>query len=176
MKSFDERWTMEGVARRMVRKAQGYRFHGYMHEAWLVLDELKAIHEPTRSVLIYSYDEGMHSLGWFKNPDYERCKHLSVHFAESAIIQTESWAPYEKDTADLWLDAFFGQEKRSLWCEPFQRGEGFHYRLFCDERWNGIVPHGEVYSKEFTEKGWKSFSELHGGGEDPKSLYNYETK
>jgi hypothetical protein len=35
--------------------------------------------------------------------------------------------------------------------------------VFCDERWQPILPRGEVYSREFTEKGWKSFSEMNGG-------------
>lgn len=37
----------------------------------------------------------------------------------------------------------------------------YHYRLFCDEAWKPIMPRGEVYSTQFTERGWKSFSDLH---------------
>ena len=29
--------------------------------------------------------------------------------------------------------------------------------------WQPVFPRGEVYSKQFTEKSWKSYSELHGG-------------
>ena len=42
-----------------------------------------------------------------------------------------------------------------------KRAEVYHYRLFCDEGWQPIMPRGEVYSTQFTELGWKSFSELH---------------
>jgi hypothetical protein len=37
-----------------------------------------------------------------------------------------------------------------------------HYRLFADKQWRPLLPRGEVYSKEFTERGWKSFGEIHG--------------
>ena len=33
----------------------------------------------------------------------------------------------------------------------------------CDEAWKPIMPRGEVYSTQFTERGWKSFSEIHNG-------------
>lgn len=58
------------------------------------------------------------------------------------------------------------ENRRLLWCEaPYseqgKRNEVYHYRLFCDKNWQPIMPRGEVYSKQFTELGWKSFSELH---------------
>lgn len=58
------------------------------------------------------------------------------------------------------------RRERLLWCEPPYSEEGkkagvYHYRLFCDENWQPIFPRGEVYSTQFTEMGWKSFSELH---------------
>src|SRR5262249_14385874 len=36
----------------------------------------------------------------------------------------------------------------------------WHYRLFCDPGWQPIKPRGEVYSRELTEAGWKSYSDL----------------
>ncbi len=64
------------------------------------------------------------------------------------------------------LEKFFGNNRRLLWCEPPYSKQGkqvevYHYRLFCDENWQPIMPRGEVYSKQFTELGWKSYSELH---------------
>jgi hypothetical protein len=35
-------------------------------------------------------------------------------------------------------------------------------RLFCDAGWQPIKPRGEVYSRHLTEKGWRTFSEIHG--------------
>ena len=65
------------------------------------------------------------------------------------------------------LEKFFGNNRRLLWCEPpyskqGKQAEVYHYRLFCNENWQPIMPRGEVYSKQFTEQGWKSYSELHG--------------
>lgn len=34
-------------------------------------------------------------------------------------------------------------------------------QVFCDPAWQPLKPRGEVYTREFTEVGWKSFSELH---------------
>ena len=102
--------------------------------------------------LIFSRDTGHHSSGWFKNPDYERCWHLSISPAPS---------PAE---ARLWLGAFFGDAVRLAWMEtaktPLARQRAVqHWRVFCDAEWAPIHPRGEVYSTEFTEKGWKSASE-----------------
>ena len=106
--------------------------------------------------IIYTKELGYHSGGWWKNPDYERCYHLSIAF------------PGGKDAVTLGkiLDQLFGKDSKLLWIEPPYSPEGkakdvWHYRLFCDEHWRPIKPRGEVYSTQFTERGWKSFSELH---------------
>jgi hypothetical protein len=59
----------------------------------------------------------------------------------------------------------FGEYKKWIWVEPPFSDHGksmdvWHYRLFTDENWQPIKPKGEVYNTQFTEKGWKSFSEL----------------
>lgn len=122
----------------------------------------RKIHHGT--TIIFTRDSGHHTSGWFKNPDYERCLHLSMSPAPRAI-----WTP---DTPDLddevrkgWLRAFFREDLDKVWFEPPVSKEGKaagveHWRLFCDEHWKPIVPRSEVYSLEFTEKGWKSASEL----------------
>ncbi|TAL43258.1 MAG: hypothetical protein EPN91_06815 [Salinibacterium sp.] len=114
--------------------------------------------------LIFSRDVGHHTSGWFKNPDYERCIHLSTSPVSSAI-----WTP---DTPDLdkaleraWLKAFFGEFLRYVWSESPKTPRGkdlnvWHWRLFCNEHWEPILPRGEVYSRELTEAGWQSASEL----------------
>jgi hypothetical protein len=60
--------------------------------------------------------------------------------------------------------AFFGEHVRLLWAESPKSLEGrrvgvWHWRLFCNERWEPIHPRGEVYSTELTEIGWQSWSE-----------------
>lgn len=113
--------------------------------------------------MLYTRDSGHHTSGWWKNPDYERCFHLSVSFFYPGGYS----APYQHDEAKRWAKMFFGDHLRWVWVEPPYSEYGHmrevhHYRLFCDAGWQPIKPRGEVYSKEFTELGWKSFSEIHG--------------
>ena len=123
-------------------------------------------HCPSNTNLIFTRDIGYHSSGWFKNPDYERCCHLSLSFkaVESGHIYN---LPKNEKLTDEWIELFFGDNKKWIWTEPPFSEEGkkedvWHYRLFCDKMWQPIKPRKEVYTREFTEKGWKSFSELKG--------------
>lgn len=113
--------------------------------------------------LIFTRDTGHHSSGWFKNPDYERCFHLSV----------SSWDPLageptnhlDRRMAELWIRVVFGEVYRLAWREPAATPQGRtmgieHWRLFCDEHWQAIHPRGEVYTLDFTEKGWKTYSQV----------------
>jgi hypothetical protein len=128
-------------------------------------------HNRTGSRLIFTRDTGHHASGWFKNPDYERCLHLSM---SSYDPQPAIWAPGDPPVgtgsldwkvARLWAELFFGAALPKVWIESPKSAAGkerdvWHWRLFCDERWQPILPRGEVYSLEFTEKGWKSYSQL----------------
>lgn len=114
--------------------------------------------------LIFTRDVGHHSSGWWKNPDYERCYHLSVSFC---VTPTDEPLPFRKPFAEKLARAFFGDDARLCWVEKSYSPEGkicdvHHYRLFCDPSWSPILPRGEVYSKEDTPPNWLSFSELHG--------------
>lgn len=113
--------------------------------------------------LIFTRDEGHHAVGWWKNPDYERCWHLSLSF----VYPNGEAAPYDFQEANRWARLVFGHDCRWLWVEgPYSpKGKArdvHHYRLFTDPNWQALKPRGEVYTKEFTEVGWKSFSEQHG--------------
>lgn len=108
--------------------------------------------------IIFTRDIGHHTGGWWKNPDYERCWHLSISYVGGI----------NKNIATRIIDGLFGSAKKMIWIEPPYSDEGksaevWHYRLFCDLNWKPIIPKGEVYSTQFTEKGWKSFSEIHRG-------------
>lgn len=39
-----------------------------------------ALHAPTHSVVLFTRDVGHHTSGWMKNPDFERCLHLSLSY------------------------------------------------------------------------------------------------
>ena len=126
-------------------------------------------HRDTSANMIFSRDTGMHSSGWWKNPDYERCYHLSISFAavSSLIGVAPSRLPHNPKEAARWCEVLFGDDKRHLWVEgPFSdHGKAFgvwHYRLFCDPAWKPITPRGEVYSRDWTPSDWKSWSDIHG--------------
>lgn len=109
-------------------------------------------------------DIGHHTGGWWKNPDYERCWHLSMAQRDP---MTGSPVPKQAAFYQELAEAFFGGDAKLTWLEGPYTPEGkaldvWHYRLFCDEGWQPIKPRGEVYSKEFTEAGWHSFSDIHG--------------
>ena len=130
----------------------------------MALQQCTALHVASGTILIFTRESGYHSSGWWKNPDYERCWHLSLSFRD-----VESWGylPFSEKLAHEWVEVFFGDSKRFLWIEPPAYPEGkqagvWHYRLFCDEGWQPIKPRGEVYSRDLTEAGYKSWSDLHG--------------
>lgn len=114
--------------------------------------------------MIYTRDVGHHTGGWWKNPDYERCFHLSMSFCANP---TDAPLPFEPKPAQKVAEAFFEGDVRKCWIEGPYTPEGkhaavHHYRLFADERWVPLMPRGEVYDKTFTEVGWRSFSDIHG--------------
>jgi hypothetical protein len=121
------------------------------------------------AVVLFTRDIWYHNCGWWKNPDYERCEHLSLSFFD---WRTRESAPHDHKRAAAWCTAFWDHYKRLLWVEPptYEHGKAHdvhHYRLFMHEDWKTpLLPRGEVYTREFTEAGWKSFSELH--GEEPR--------
>jgi hypothetical protein len=128
-----------------------------------------AVHEASGTRLIFTRDSGAHSGGWWKNPDYELCKHLSLSFiAYDWGRRDYGPRPQDRGKAAEWCELFFGRDAcRLLWVEPPFTPEGkaadvFHYRLFCDQAWVPIKPRGEVYSRHLTEAGWKSWSDIHG--------------
>lgn len=122
--------------------------------------------EELSCVAALTRDYGHHSSGWWKNPDYERCLHLSLSFLVfSRLVGVEpTRLPRDEAITRRFVECVFGSNKRLLWCEPPYSAEGkrcdvWHYRLFCDEGWNALKPRGEVYGKELTEAGWMSFSD-----------------
>jgi len=157
-------WLKTGVAKEMRRVAiaNGY-YDGLATQANMQrLDNCRGIHSVTGTSLIFTRDRGMHSSGWWKNPDYERCWHLSVSFTDPLTRENR---PKDWDLTEEWLDAFFQDDKRFAWAEPPYTPQGkkqdtWHYRVFCDPTWKPWLPDGEVYSKDKTPAGWMSYSDL----------------
>lgn len=175
MMNFDRYCLKEDVARKMWKRAWYGTWDGRdVHTAGdyrsqyekPYFDRCIGLHEPTGSVLIFTRDEGMHASGWWKNPDYERCFHLSLSFRDPA---TGLPRPRDIGLSKEWVEAFYHEDRRLIWAESPYSTEGrnadvWHYRVFCDPQWKPMLPRKEVYTRDFTEIGWKSFSEL---GFDP---------
>lgn len=111
--------------------------------------------------ILFTRDEGHHACGWWKNPDFDRCVHLSLSFFDP---HTGEVAPQDHKQAASICRAFFGSDRARLWVEPPYSEHGlrydvWHYRLMCDAGWQPITPRGEVYTREHTPKGWLSWSE-----------------
>lgn len=127
------------------------------------LNYCSVTHTFSSTNLAYTRDIGYHSGGMFKNPDYERCYHLSLSFFDPETKEPDS---KNSDLTDEWLSLFFGNHKNLLWAEPPKSDRGkkldvWHYRLFVHSDWNTpLLPKGEVYSKRDTPVDWKSWSEL----------------
>lgn len=158
------KWTMAGIAQYLTARACSGLWDG-KDSAWAMhyLDRCKVLHLPTGSTLIFTKEYGYHSSGWWKNPDYERCFHLSLSFRDPI---THEQAPLDKKLTKEWLTLFFGADQSLLWTEPpySERGKQlgvYHYRLFCSDGFlMPIKPRGEVYSRDWTPAGWLSFSDL----------------
>lgn len=167
MRTYDHTWLMTSVAADLKRRAGYGTFDGLSGDDPYLLN-CRAMHLPTNTLLTYTRDLGMHSCGWFKNPGFEFCRHLSISFYDpTALLKgLDVPAPRDKKLTAEWLGLFFGKDQDKLWCEPPSSAYGksrevWHYRLFMAPDFiTPIVPHGEVYSRELTEVGWKSFSEV----------------
>lgn len=141
---------------------------------------LYSITPETSARLIYTRDIGHHTAGWWKNPDYERCLHLSISFC---VNPTDEPMPFHKKMAEVIARSFWSDHVAKAWVEMPYTDEGKrvdvrHYRLFCDPAWNPILPRGEVYSRRNTPADWRSFSEVHGSldGVDAPFFLNQERR
>lgn len=130
----------------------------------------------TYCTVLFTRDVGHHSSGWWKNPDYERCYHLSLSFVAASPLIGSVPTPLPRDAAVTreFVGRLFGPHRHLIWCEPPYSEAGkaadvWHYRLFCDPAWEPIHPRGEVYSKEFTEHGWLSYSDVQAGLAEEKA-------
>ncbi len=89
------------------------------------------------------------------------------YFRRCAAIFRPEGSPQNRRAASRWCALFYGDWCRLIWAEPPFSPEGkshdvWHYRVFTDPTFSiPMLPVGEVYSRELTERGWKSWSDLH---------------
>jgi hypothetical protein len=133
---------------------------------------LPAVTEPElQLVLQLTRDRMHHSVGWWRNAEYEYCWHLSMsvrdrlawaaYIAKGSLASRDDAPPVEEFPAAerrYWALAVFREEQSKLWVEPggtdprltrqeaLDRAKLLHLRLFLDpETLQPFMPRGEVY-------------------------------
>ena len=161
---------MRRISTKMWNVARSNPWNGKMDlQGQVTIERCKRLDPYTGTSLLFTFDRGYHTCGWWKNPDYDKCFHLSIASLISAYEQagesTDGIPELTKTVRKLWAKVFFEKMTKLLWVEPPFSEEGkkletWHYRLFVDKSGIPILPRGEVYSRELTESGWKSWSEI----------------
>lgn len=113
--------------------------------------------------LMLSKDRMHHSVGWWRNAEYEYCWHLSMSAWSKLIVgqapgDTGSPEDVPAEEERYWAHAFFPQSFGKLWHEPGGTDPRYsaeekrwfahvvHLRLFLDpETFEPFIPTGEVY-------------------------------
>lgn len=109
--------------------------------------------------MLYSLDTGTHNSGWWKNSDYNTCKHLSI-----VAMTKDSFHNVPSIDLAAWARVWFGEDFRKAWNEPpadhFDKYRDApasaytnHVRVFIDQNGESIIPEGEVYSLKPFEDG-----------------------
>ena len=172
--SIDLRKSMEQLVGQAVWQAKLGSFPGQLTSARVrkYFDDCRWWHPDTGTNLWFTRDVGHHTSGWWKNPMYDRCLHLSLSFWEVGRDEGGSHLPVAPRPPDRrltkeWVSLFFKEWENGVVCEGPYSEEGkklgvWHYRLFCSPNWMPWIPLGEVYSRQYTEAGWMSWSERRG--------------
>lgn len=148
---------------RYLRRRAVLGIHDGTERTQRYLQNCRVTDRHTGTSLCFTRDNGYHTSGWWKNPDYERCWHLSLGFWD---VESSEPTGKNKKLSNLWVEAAFGGNKTLLWAEPPYSQEGkkndiWHYRLFVHDDWEtAILPRGEVYTRTWTPADWKSWSDL----------------
>lgn len=161
---FQANWSRENISLEMRRRAALGDYNGTLtQQAKAYVEFCTCAYQPDGTILIFTRDIGHHTSGWWKNPDYERCLHLSLSYRDP---KTGLPRAKDKELSALWVEAFFGPTKNLIWAEPpyspeGKRAECWHYRVFYAPDWVApILPRGEVYSKDWTPANWLSYSDV----------------
>lgn len=146
------------LCRRMAEKA----FRGWYVGTMETLERNRAFAlvpgatEPELEIrLQLTRDKMHHSVGWWRNAEYEYCWHLSISAWEE---NTERPTSVPKAEERYWTFAFFPQTYDKVWHEPggtdprltpqekIEKRHIIHQRVFLDpETFEPFIPKGEVY-------------------------------
>lgn len=120
--------------------------------------------------LLLTRDRMHHSVGWWRNAEYEYCWHLSLSAKPLEELRRADWwkveyADLPTDEVRFWARLIFGEHINKLWNEPggtdprlssqesHRNARIWHLRLFLEpelldakgEPFVPFIPHGEVY-------------------------------
>lgn len=124
--------------------------------------------EPELNVrLLFSKDRMHHSVGWWRNAEYEYCWHLSISawdperkLTVSGLRMNQTFDPEDVPETEerYWAHAFFPKDFDKVWHEPggtdprltpeekMKHRHFVHLRVFLDpETLRPFIPEGEVY-------------------------------
>lgn len=121
-----------------------------------------------RTSLLFSRDKMHHSVGWWRNAEYEYCWHLSIGVWEASAFRAYKfglrstpppWEDLPDDEVAYWARLLFGEHANKAWHEPggtdprltraeaHGRASMVHLRVFLDpETFEPFIPSGEVYT------------------------------
>lgn len=114
---------------------------------------VKSQAEPGMKIsMLYSFDYGPHTSGWWANSDYNACRHLSI-----VGITGNTYADVPELELKAWARIWFGTDTAKAWNEPpAPENDPYrdapasrhthHIRVFIDQRGNSFIPEGEVYT------------------------------
>src|SRR5688572_22289291 len=105
MRIFTEQHSVTGIASWLKAKADLGTYDGILTPAsQLYANSCTATHLVSGAILLFTRDEGMHESGWWKNPDYERCYHLSLSFRDP---KTGLQRSRDKEWTEKYVEAIF---------------------------------------------------------------------
>ena len=102
--------------------------------------------------MIYTVDVGPHASGWWRNSDYNACKHLSI-----VAISPDGYTEVPESELHAWARVWFGDDVTKAWNEPpasehdpYRNAAAsrytHHIRVFLNQHGEAIIPEGEVYT------------------------------
>jgi hypothetical protein len=110
---FDKYWTKPSIVEQMKTRAELFkgRFPSRSDaEGLAIVNACLAQYEQPGLIttLIYTIDDGMHSIGWWKNPEFARCWHLSVAY----WYPDQTVAPKQEKASLEWIELFFRENEK----------------------------------------------------------------
>lgn len=166
----DELAEHHELVRAMAAKALRGWYHGTLEtlEAFGATEDLPSRTNPEEVWvrLLLTRDRMHHSVGWWRNAEYEYCWHLSIsarpavqaRLARIGLAEEVGYVDLDQAEETYWGRLFFAEHAGKVWHEPggtdprLTRAEAHrnraisHLRLFLDpETFEPFIPRGEVY-------------------------------